>query len=485
MIFAHFMNEMGTGIMALENTHYGAAAIEKILSGGPKKIFFAGIGGISMCSLARVSQLRGHCVSGYDRAQSDITRQLVSFGIPVYNKEDPIHVKDCDLLVYTVAMPADNPEYAAAQAAGIPCVSRADYLGYLMSGYTCRIGVSGMHGKSTTTSMLEKIFSDAGRDPTVSCGAKMASQNSAHRIGGEEYFIFEACEYMDSFLDFYPTIAIILNIEMDHVDYFHSMEQIHTSFHKFLERTGPSGTALVNCKNADAMQAAAGYSGCLVTFGVEEPDADYCADTITLEKGCARFTIRHKKELLCTAALQVPGIHVVCDALAAAAAAHLCGISGEEISHALGAFQGLGRRMEPCGTAKCGATIYSDYAHHPTEIAATLSAAAQMGYRRIFCVFQPHTYSRTSRLFKGFVKALSGIEKGEIVLAPIYSAREVNTYGVSSERLSDAIVEAGTACRCISQFEDIAAYLNGHGDKEDMFLIMGAGDITKVISCLQ
>ncbi len=471
--------------MALQNTHFGAAAIEKMLSGGPKKIFFAGIGGISMCSLARVSQLRGHIVSGYDRTPSDITRQLTENGITVYYEGDPSHVEDCNMLVYTVAMPADNPEYAAAHTAGIPCVSRADYLGYLMSGYGCRIGVSGMHGKSTTTSMLEKVFSDAGTDPTVSCGARMVSQNSAHRIGGENYFIFEACEYMDSFLDFYPTIAIILNIEMDHVDYFHSMEQIHASFHNFLERTGPDGIALVNYADDDVMRAAQGYSGKLVTFGVEEPEADYCADTISFEKGCARFNIRHKKELLCTVSLRVPGAHAVCDALAAAAAAHLCGISGKDISQALASFQGLGRRMEPCGHAKCGAAIYSDYAHHPTEIAASLSAAAQMGFERVFCVFQPHTYSRTSRLFDDFADALSKMRQGEIVLAPIYSAREVNTYGVSAERLSDAIVQNGAACRFIAQIQDIAAYLNEHGGEKDMFLIMGAGDIPKVVSYLQ
>ena len=294
--------------MALQNTHFGAAAIEKMLSGGPKKIFFAGIGGISMCSLARVSQLRGHIVSGYDRTPSDITRQLTENGITVYYEGDPSHVEDCNMLVYTVAMPADNPEYAAAHTAGIPCVSRADYLGYLMSGYGCRIGVSGMHGKSTTTSMLEKVFSDAGTDPTVSCGARMVSQNSAHRIGGENYFIFEACEYMDSFLDFYPTIAIILNIEMDHVDYFHSMEQIHASFHNFLERTGPDGIALVNYADDDVMRAAQGYSGKLVTFGVEEPEADYCADTISFEKGCARFTsVRHIRSRYITGACLFSG----------------------------------------------------------------------------------------------------------------------------------------------------------------------------------
>ena len=470
--------------MALENTHFGAEKIGEMLGDVPGKIFFAGIGGISMCSLARVTQLRGHAVSGYDRAASDITRQLEADGIPVYYDADAAHVEGCTMLVYTVAIPADNPEYAAARAAGIPCVSRADYLGYLMSGYRCRIGVSGMHGKSTTTSILEMLFTDSGRDPTVSCGARMVSQNSAHRIGGEEFFIFEACEYMDSFLDFYPTIAIILNIEMDHVDYFHSMEQIHDSFRKWLSRTGEEGVALVNCGDADVMEAARDYAGRLVTFGVGEPDADYCADEITFEKGCARFTIFHKGEVLCRAALQVPGAHAVCDALAAAAAAHLCGISGEEIAHALAAFRGLGRRMEPCGKAGCGAAVYSDYAHHPTEIAATLSAAQQMGFDRIFCVFQPHTYSRTARLFDGFASALAGIERGEVVLSPIYSARETNSYGVREEDLCAAVRKNGGACCLIPDTRDIAAYLNTHAGTEDLILIMGAGDIPNVIRYL-
>ena len=468
--------------MSLDNTHFGAKHIGNLLR-GRKKLFFDGIGGVSMCSLARISKLRGHDVSGYDRSETAVTKALEKQGITVYYESDASHVSGCDALVYTVAISGDNPEYKAAKDAGIPCISRADYLGYLMSGYKQRIGISGMHGKSTTTSMCEAVFSAAGLDPTVSCGALMKDVGSAHRIGGEDYFIFEACEYKDSFLDFYPTVAVILNIEMDHVDYFHSMDQIRASFRAFLDRTG-AGTALVNCCDDDVMKAAEGFGGTVVTFGVGERDADYCADDITFSRGCGSFKIYYKGALLCSVSLAVPGAHYVCDALAAAAAAHICGADPEKIAEGLGAFHGAGRRMDDCGSAAGGGRIFTDYAHHPTEIAATLDAASAMGYDRIFCIFQPHTYSRTGKLFNNFASALSG-RADEIILSPIYSAREVNTGEVSSEMLADAIRKNGQKCSYFDTFEEIAAYVNGVAKDGDMILVMGAGDINKVTSLLK
>ena len=470
--------------MSLPNTHFGALTINSLLN-GPKNLFFDGIGGVSMCSLARISQLRGNTVSGYDRTKTPITEELERFGINVYYQADKEHIKNCDALIYTVAIPADNPEYAAAMDAGIPCISRADYLGYLMSGYKCRIGISGMHGKSTTTSMTERIFSQAGLDPTVSCGATMKDIGSAHRIGAEDYFIFEACEYMDSFLDFYPTIAVILNIEMDHVDYFHSMKQITDSYGHFLARTGEDGIALVNCCDDDVMRAAEGFGGRLVTFGVQEKSADYSAENIKFSHGCAEFDILCKGSLLCKVRLTVPGAHCVCDALAAAAAAHLCGVCGESIADGLESFQGAGRRMDKCGKAKCGADIYTDYAHHPTEITATLKTAAQMGYNNVYCVFQPHTYSRTGELFDDFASSLNAEGIDQIILTPIYSARETNTYGVSSEALADKVSSLGGNCRFIGQFSDAADYLNSVAGEGDMLIVMGAGDVTKVIGFLK
>ncbi len=470
--------------MALENTHYGAAEIARMLE-GTNKLFFAGIGGVSMCSLARISHLRGYEVSGYDRAASSITAALEKMGIDVYYENDARHIDGCGMLVYTVAIPADTPEYAEALRLGIPCVSRADYLGYIMSGYGCRIGLSGMHGKTTTTSMTAKIFADAGLDPTVSCGGVMKDVGSEYRIGGEEYFVFEACEYMDSFLDFYPSMAVVLNIEMDHVDYFHSMDQIRDSYRAFMAKTGKDGIALVNMCDDDVMKASEGYEGRLVTFGVEKDDADYAALQLVYEYGCAEFDFVYRGERLTRIKLNVPGAHCVCDALAAAAAAHLSGVDPEVIRESLLTFEGAGRRMDPMGDARCGAAIYSDYAHHPTEIATTLDAVSQMNFNRVYCVFQPHTYSRTAELFDDFADALAHKGIHEIILAPIYSARETNTYNVASEDLCNAINDRGVKSRFIGQFEDIADYLNKNGAHGDMLLIMGAGDITKTIAHLQ
>lgn len=468
--------------MALDNTHFGAEYIEKLLN-GKKKLFFCGIGGVSMCSLAHISKLRGHDVSGYDRTKTPTTEELESMGIRVFYEEDASHVDGCDALIYTVAISETNPEYSAARKKGIPCISRADYLGYLMSGYKTRVGISGMHGKSTTTSMTELVFTRAGLDPTASCGALMKDVGAYHRIGGDEFFVFEACEYMDSFLSFYPTIAVVLNIEMDHVDYFKSMEQIHTSYRNFMALTD-GGIALVNCADSDVMKAAEGFEGRLVTFGVERPEADYSARNVKYVRGCGHFDIYSKDTLLCHAELAVPGAHCVCDALAAAAACHLCGGCGEDIAVGLSEFRGAGRRMDRADDAICGAAVFADYAHHPTEIATTLNAASQMDYDRVFCVFQPHTYSRTAELFDDFAASLAKVGNGEIILAPIFSARETNTYGVSSEELSDKISSLGAKSRHISEFCDIADYLNKNATENDMIIIMGAGDITKVIPYL-
>ncbi len=463
--------------MALPNTHFGAAQIAAWLS-CPKKIFFAGIGGVSMNSLARISKLRGHDVAGYDRTPSALTAQLEEMGITVWYENDPAHVGDADMLVYTVAIPADLPEYAEAQKRGIPVVSRADYLGYIMSGYTRRIGVSGVHGKSTTTSMLERIFRVAGCDPTVSCGAPMKdADNHCDRIGGEDYFIFEACEYMDSFLDFNPTDAVVLNIEPDHLDYFRDLDHIKSSFAKFMALTGETGTAYLNIADKNVMDAATQYAGRTVTFGVDRPDADYNAADITYTGGCPSFTVLAKGKALCRITMQVPGSHNVCDAIAAAAVSLECGIAPDILAEALGGFTGAARRMDPKGRTARGAIVYDDYAHHPTEIAATLSAAAAMEAKRVFCVFQPHTYSRTKELFDDFAAALSHPGVTEVLLAEIYSARETDTRGVSSSLLAEAVRARHANCRAVPSVDEIAEILTAECGEGDLILVMGAGDI--------
>lgn len=469
--------------MALENTHFGASYISELLSDS-KSLFFCGIGGVSMCSLAHISHLRGHKVSGYDRASSPATENLEKMGITVYYEEDASHMDGIDALIYTVAISESNPEYKRAKEMGIPCISRADYLGYLMSGYGQRIGISGMHGKSTTTSMTGLVFTEAGLDPTVSCGAVMKDVGGYHRIGGNDFFVFEACEYMDSFLDFYPTLAVVLNIEMDHVDYFKSMEQIYASYKGFMDRTD-GGIALVNLGDEDVVKASEGFEGKLITFGVGCKDADYRADNVSYHNGCGHFDIYYLDSLLCHVELTVPGEHCVCDALAAAAACHICGGDPVDIARGLHKFGGAGRRMDRTATdALSGAAVYSDYAHHPTEIATTLTAASQMGYDRVFCVFQSHTYSRTAELFDDFVSSLAGGNIHEVIIAPIFSARETNTYNIHGEDLQKKIATLGQNSCFIETFEDIAKYLNENTSDGDMIIIMGAGDIIKVIPFL-
>ncbi len=468
--------------MSLRNTNLGPSEIERILE-GKHNLFFAGIGGISMYSLAHISHVRGFHVSGYDRTPSDITRNLEAEGIRVYYEPSAEHVKDCDMLIYTVAMSADNPEYAEACRLGIPCVSRADFFGWLMTRYPYRIGISGMHGKSTTTSMTDSIFKAAGADATVLCGAELKDTGMAYRIGNGDHFIFEACEYKDSFLNFYPTVAVVMNVEMDHVDYFKSIEQIETSYHKFMCKTGETGCAVVNADDDNVMRAAEGYPGRLYTFGITSDTADYRAVGITLERGCASFDIVKNGALFCRVKLNVPGMHSVYDALAAAASADICGIQSDMIVRGLDEYSGVARRMDYQGKTSRGADIFNDYGHHPTEIATTLDGVRQMGYSHVYCAFQSHTYSRTSELFDNFVASLAG-GADTVVIAPIYSARDTNIYGVSEEKLAGQINSRGTAALYLDSFEKIAAYLDREAGEGDVVVVMGAGDIPRVTEIL-
>lgn len=467
--------------MALENTHFGFKMIRDIIGGGVKKIFFSGVGGISMNSLAKVCVSRGHTVAGYDRVRTPITVSLEELGVDMHYESTPESVEGFDALVYTVAIPDDDPIYVRAGELGIPRISRADFLGYIMMGYASRIGVSGMHGKSTTTAIVSSVYTAAGLEPTVFGGATLNGTGSSNILGAERAFIFEACEYMDSFLDFYPTSAIVLNIEMDHVDYFKSMEQIRASFHAFMSK---AERAVVNAADADVMLAVEGTSAEVITFGPENSGADYTSRGERFEHGFAAFDIMYKGELLCSVKMRVPGRHLVIDALAAAATAHSDGISGEAIARGLESYGGIGRRMELKGKSAKGADVFDDYAHHPTELVTTLKTASELDYAHTVCVFQPHTYSRTAELLDGFAKALGEAQVDEIVLAPIYAAREINTYGISSEILAERISEYGKKCTVIDTFEGIAEYLDGKLTGNDCAFIVGAGDIIKVTALL-
>ena len=460
--------------MSVSNTHFGAEKIAHKLE-GKKAIYFLGIGGITMSSLAHITKENGFKVGGSDRSLSPLTDRLKREGIEIFEGHAAEQLDGYDALVYTVAVRDDTPELVRARAEGLPVISRADYLGYIMRGYTHRIGLAGMHGKSTTTSMTTEIFLAAKADPTVVSGAELSSIDGAYRVGGRENFIFEACEYMDSFLDFYPTVAAVLNIEMDHVDYFKNMEQVKRSFRAYIDKTVGCGCAVLNADDDNVCEMAQGFRGSTLTFGIRR-EADDMAKNIVYSAGKASFDLCHgsmKKHVT----LAVCGEHNVYNALAAAACAILCGIPSGAIVTGLGNFRGAKRRLEYKGEL-CGAKIYDDYAHHPTEIAATLDAARQMGFDRVICVYQPHTYSRTKGLFDDFARALG---KADLtILADIYAARETDTLGVSSKLLADATPGAVY----MESFEAIADYLRANAKTGDLILTMGAGDITKLSAML-
>lgn len=460
--------------MATENTHFGAEAIASMLE-NCRHIYFIGIGGIHMSSLARMTRARGYTVSGSDRARSELTQALDAEGIHVYYSHDRRHIKDVDAVVYTVAIDPDNPELTAAQKKGIPCISRADYLGYLMAAYQRRIGISGMHGKSTCTAMCAQIFTDAKTDATIVCGAEIAAIGGACYVGeSDKYILFEACEYMDSFLDFNPNIAVILNVEMDHVDYFHSMEQVRRSFAAFAAKTGARGYAIANADDENVMAALADYRGKLITFGVNTRSAEFSATNISARSGKPSFDIFRSGEFLCHIDLNVPGRHHIYNALAAAAVATVCRMSPRRIADALDHFAGAKRRMEFKGRFY-GAEVYDDYGHHPTEIAATLDGVRRMGFDRVFCVFQPHTFSRLAELFDDFARSF--IDADRIIVTDVYAAREENTYGITPKLLAQTI---GQKAEYIGDFEDIVTYLKQSVFEGDVIIVMGAGDTYKL-----
>ncbi len=463
--------------MALENTHYGHVRIGEMLK-DCHSIFFIGIGGISMSALAQISRTLGYTVGGSDRSENAQTAHLREMGIPVFASHDAANIARYDAVVYTVAIGADNPEYLAAQAQGKPLLSRADYLGYLMVAYRHRVGVAGMHGKSSCTAMCAQIFLRA-TDATVLCGAELPLlKNSTCCIGNEqEHFVFEACEYMDSFLDFNPTLAVVLNVGMDHPDYFQNLEQIRASFLAYARRTGKNGIVLYNADDAESVLSLKEFEGRHVTFGIENA-ADYMARNIRHEGGITVFDYWGGGSFLCCIKLHVFGLHNVYNALAAAAAASICGISPNLIAEALGAFEGTKRRMECKGILK-GALVYDDYGHHPVEIRATLSGAKEMGYKRILCAYQPHTYSRTAKLFDEFVRAFDFADC--VYFADIYAAREQNIFGVSAERLAEKIGPKAEYC---GSFTRIAEALMRDVQEGDLVIVMGAGDIYKVYDLL-
>lgn len=444
----------------------------------PSSVYFVGIGGISMSGLAEILADAGFTVSGSDRSRSALTDMLESKGINVFYGQRAENITDnIDCVVFTSAIGRDNPEYMAAHEKKIPCLTRAELLGQIMKNYATPIAVSGTHGKTTTTSMISEILLRAHLDPTLSIGGILKTIGGNIRVGKSQYFVTEACEYTNSFLSFFPKIGIILNIEEDHLDFFKDLADIRSSFRRFAGLLPEDGCLVINAGIPDCQEITEGLACRVVTFGTDSKADYYPSDIAYDEKGNPCFVL-HSPDGACTEiTLQVPGDHNIANALAAAAAADLLSVDSSCTAQALHGFTGTDRRFEYKGSIG-GVTIIDDYSHHPTEITSALKAAARYPHRTLWCVFQPHTYSRTKVFLKDFAKALTLADK--VILADIYAARETDTLGISSETLQKEVQALGQECYYFPSFDEIENFLLENCINGDLLITMGAGDVVKI-----
>lgn len=445
----------------------------------PIYVHFIGIGGISMSGLAEILMNEGFRVSGSDMKSSELTDNLEKNGAAISIGQRAENISDPDLVVYTAAIHPDNPEYAEAVKKGIPMLSRAELLGEIMANYGEAVNVSGTHGKTTTTSMITDIMLEAGKEPTVTVGGMLDAIGGNIKIGKRDLFIAEACEYTNSFLSFHPTIAVILNVEADHLDFFKDIDDIRSSFKRFA-LTLPQddrGYLIINGDIRDVSYFTdAVKCGCL-TFG-KAPGCDLTAADIEFDdKACASYSLIVKGENKGRVVLSVPGEHNVYNSLAAIGVGLRLGIGLDTIIRALKGYTGTKRRFELKGNVR-GFDVIDDYAHHPQEIEATLKAAAMYPHKKLFVVFQPHTYTRTKALLNEFADALCGAD--EVILADIYAAREKNTIGISSGDLADLIAEKGGRSIYIPDFESIKEYIYDNVKEGDLLITMGAGNVVDI-----
>lgn len=441
--------------------------IEQYLTPG-HHVHLVGIGGVSMRPLGLVLRSMGMQVTGSDMNASVSTDELIAKGIDVSIGHRAENIEGADCVIRTAAAHNDNPEIAAARAKGIPIFERAQAWGHIMRAYPHAICVAGTHGKTTTTSMLTHIFMQAGTDPTVMIGGFLPLLGAGHRVGNGDTIILESCEYCNSFLNFFPTTAVILDIDADHLDFFSGLDDIERSFRKFAELVPPdTGLIVSNGDDENTEKALQGLPH--LRFGLGAGN-DVRGENLTSDY--RKLDVICGGKLYCHLRLNVLGKHNAMNALAACAVAWQAGIRGQDAAAGLATFTGAGRRLEFKGTFH-GADIYDDYAHHPNELHALLQAVQMMGYRRIICAFQPHTYTRTKALFADFVRELRSVDVA--VLTDIYAAREQNMVGVSSLDLSREI-PGSVYCPSLP---DVTAYLQQIAQAGDLILTVGAGDIYK------
>ena len=444
----------------------------------PINIHFIGIGGISMSGLASVLIKEGFTVTGSDSRRSPLTEQLEKQGAVIACPQSADNIRDeSEVIVYTAAVHPDNPEFAEALRRGKPMLTRAQLLGQIMDNYSNSIAVSGTHGKTTTTSMLACILLAAKLDPTVSVGGILEEIGGNIRLGNSENFITEACEYTNSFLSLTPKIGLILNVDADHLDFFKDLEDIRHSFHRFAKNIRKDGVLVINGQIPRLGELTEGIEASVVTYGTK--NCNYYPVNISYDTlGRGSFDLMHSGRNLGRFSLNVPGEHNIMNASAAIAAADLMGIPMDACREGLLIFSGADRRFQKKGTLKTGVTVIDDYAHHPTEIRATLNTAEKYPHRLIWCVFQPHTFTRTKALMSEFAEALCLADR--VVLADIYPARETDNLGISSDTLRQHIANLGTDAWYFPSFSQIEDFLKKNLEEGDLLITMGAGDVVKI-----
>ncbi len=443
-----------------------------------KHIHMIGIGGVSMSGIAEILAHFGFTVTGSDRSDSEIIRKLISKGISVQIGHDLNNSRKANLVVYTAAVKQDDPELVQAHKFNIPTMERADFLGQITKLYKDTICVSGTHGKTTTTSMVSLCFLKAGFNPTIQVGAILKQIDGNNYIGSKDYFIMEACEYVESFLKFYPKSEIILNIDNDHLDYFKTFDNIKNAFIKYVKLIPKDGLLVINGDDINCLDLANVTKSKFVTYGLNNQQVDfYAKNLVSDEDGFYQFDVYHNGEFYERFKLSVPGIHNVSNALACIALCDGYGVPKEAMQKALLSFTGADRRFDYVGKYK-NITVYDDYAHHPTEILSLYNSVKNKKHHENWIIFQSHTYSRTKNLLDDFAKVLANFD--HIIITDIYAARETNQFGISPEDLVSKIATHGKSATYISKFEDIASYIRKNAKDNDIVLTVGAGTITQL-----
>ena len=443
-----------------------------------KHIHMIGIGGVSMSGIAEILKSWGFIVTGSDSCESENTEKLIKSRIPVTIGHDLINLEKADLVVYTAAVKSDDIEIVRARQLNIPVIERGDFLGKLTKAFKDTICVSGTHGKTTTTSMISVCFLEACKDPSIQVGAYLKSIDGNYRVGNSEYFIIEACEYVESYLKLFPKTEVILNIDNDHLDYFGTLENIIKSFGTYVRLLPDDGLLVINSDDNNCKNLSKNTRAKVVTYGIKNQNANFVARNIQFNNdGFPTFDVYLNNGFYKTISLSVPGMHNVLNSLACIAVCHEYGIEKEYIKLGLLKYTGAHRRFEYKGCFN-GVSVYDDYGHHPTEIVAVANALSQKKYNKSWVVFQPHTYSRTKNLLDDFAKSLSNFDN--IIVTDIYAAREENIYNISSNDLVEKIKNNGKNAIYISDFTDIVSYLKQNAEHNDLVLTLGAGTVTQI-----